>query len=208
MYVKNPEPRPLLLTNARFEISKSDIDETPIVVVEENRNILSHLAIHNFGWGKAKELIVGFGVAPIGDYNSSDIFTRPGAFETKPTDLERRALIPISDIVPEELKRQGRVTVFGKIRYKDNGGADVEFPFRTRVSFSYAPEAYQPATAQYQLRLRAGQGSYSLNVPISQSVKPLETDRFDLVVTSDKSANYTLVSYLLDTGKRDLIPCP
>lgn len=202
--VNNPRDTVLALNEAAFHIRDSELDARPILVIREDRNILDAIPIYNFGWAMLEGLELDLGVASADRFRDADLHSRGYTHSAKQLEIEESLLLgSVSAILPDELKGSSLVTVYGRFRYFD-GQQTIDAPFRTLVSMRNMPERYVPSSKSYSLRLEAGRDNYTEIIPLSQSISPNDSDRFDVTIISDKSADYVIDVDVIDTDGNEI----
>lgn len=95
----------------------------------------------------------------------------------------------------------------GHFRIVNEGWGQV-IKFKTKVSLvepgPMGSGASAPPTCLYDLKLKAGESNNTNYLPISQEIKPGESDHFLIRVASDKSARFDLTFSFLTTGGKEI----
>lgn len=202
--VNNPRSSVLALNQAAFHIHESELDDRPILVIREDRNILDAIPIYNFGWGVLEDVELKLAVASADSFRNADLHSKGYTHSARRIEIEESLLLgPVSSILPDKLKGNALVTVYGRFKYFD-GERTIDTPFRTLVSMRNRPERYVPSSKSYSLRLEAGREKYTEIIPLSQSISPNDTDRFDVTIISDKSADYVIDVDVIDTDGNEI----
>jgi hypothetical protein len=106
----------------------------------------------------------------------------------------------------EHYKKDTIVCSFGEISYSTEKGENrvVKFKANIRVGLPlYGMPA--PPTYGYDLFLEAGKSKYVKYLPISQVIKPGETDNFLVKIATNKSAQFDLTISLKDTSDSNIL---
>ncbi len=181
----------VLVTEAAVEVKESQIDTNPVILIEDNPSNVGYFSIINEGWGKVISPKLKLQIAPEGAYGSFAGTGEQHSLEL-PSFLETVG-VRIESYVPSNLKKENRVSVFGDLTYQTESGASHWLRFQTRVSLVYpGPRRPVPPNYLYDLFLEAGRSGYTKNVPVSQEIKPDQTDHFLMRIGTNKSARFDL----------------
>jgi hypothetical protein len=100
--------------------------------------------------------------------------------------------------------------VYGTITYSWKRAADslehetVQFFTKVNVANENRFGARKPSSFQYRARLEACGENYRVTVPLSQEVKPGESDRFNIQLGAERSAIHRLRLTLVYNGDQEL----
>jgi hypothetical protein len=108
------------------------------------------------------------------------------------------------DIRYEKRCRDYPLDVVGVLSFREEESTtEKKFRFRTVVHLGEpGVGAPAPPTFYYDLFLEAGKSGYSLRLPISQEIKPGDSDHFVINIASNKSSSFDLKFTVFDTKKR------
>lgn len=203
--VNNPSKSPLTISEVVARIDKSELDASPIIVVEEQLLTPYLFTVHNCGWGDAQILDMNIGFASISNYGNSSVFERGFDFKIDPFSLKDKENFYVKDIIPENLKNHSRIICYGVFNYstEDSKTKKLFFIVKIQIEKPY-PGRYIPASKIYDLKLVAGKSGYTERIPTFQHIKPKSVDRFDIRVTTDKSAYYELNLSLIKENNEEL----
>ncbi len=210
--VANNSKDTLLISSILFEVLDSAIDKRPIPLIHESFYNKGNIRFINEGWGEMIEpqLTIRGWHKPVKSSNDIIFMWRMGdstqdgcgggqeltgkEVSLKLGSIAERLDVPVSKHTPFFLRGEPLICAIGSISYKSEGKpARTSMNFRTLVSqFSPGPGVPAPPSAEYDLFLPAGKKGYVATVPVSQEVKPGETDNFLITISSDKSAFFAL----------------
>ncbi len=190
--INNPTNHPMIVSEVAAEVRSSSLDQTPIIVFQEVETA-REFVIHNLGWKETRVEELAFGVAPLSEYDNEAIFKQGFRFQlTKPFPLATEKAIDIGNESAKAFNGQERFLCFGQVKYRvDEKVKTIRFMVRVKTT-PPGIGAYATASANYDMEFKAGKSGYTQRLGVTQFVKPLEADRFDLRVISDKSAKYSL----------------
>lgn len=181
----------VLVTEAAVEVKDSRIDTDPVILIEDNPYKVGYFSIINEGWGRLVSPKLKLQIASETAYGSFAVTGEQHNLEV-PSFLET-ADVRIESYVPSDLQNEKRVAVFGDLEYQTERGGSNRLRFRTRVSLVRpGPGLPAPPNYLYDLFLEAGRSGYTKNVPVSQEIKPGQTDHFLIRIGTDKSACFDL----------------
>ena len=186
--VLNNSAESVMLTECVAEVTASQIDTEPILVVAD-RSVNAVLLV-NEGWGDVVDPVLTFKIHPLrsgGDQGSTTVERHSLELKTFAKDY----IAPLIKYVPEALEDEPAVTVSGEVEF---GPAKhrKNVPFTTTMILESFPGAAVPPSDRYVFALTAGKSPDTILVPISHVVKSGEADQFLLRLASDKSAHYEL----------------
>ncbi len=192
MLINNPTNHPMIVSEVAAEVRSSSLDQTPIIVFQEVETA-REFVIHNLGWRETRVEDLAFGVAPLSDYDNDDVFKQGFRFRLmKPFPLATEKAIDIGKESGKAFIGQERFVCFGQVKYRvDEKIKSLRFIVRVKTT-PPGIGSYATASASYDMEFEAGKSGYTQRLGVTQFVKPLESDRFDLRVISDKSAKYSL----------------
>jgi hypothetical protein len=181
----------VLVTEATVEVKDSQVDTNPVILIEDNPNKVGYFSIINEGWGNVISPKLKFQIAPEVAYDSFTSEEEQHLMDL-PSFLESMN-VKIESYVPSNLRGEKRVAVFGDLEYQSEGGVSHWLRFRTRVSLVRpGPGMPAPPSYLYELFLEAGRSGYVKNLPLSQEIKPGETDHFLIRIGTNKSSRFDL----------------
>jgi hypothetical protein len=177
-----------------FKVLASRIvdDDLPIIYSGVSRFVVGE----NIGWGTLSQLTASYAIVSLDECSSEKLKAPVLLKKTVPNyylnQHEETFQWPISPAdIPGPLLAQARnqpyVCVIGTLDY-NSGGQSRRKLFATNYLLDGGVAASLEPSATYNLFLEAGHQGYSLNVPISNFLRPNEPDRFLVKVSSNKSA--------------------
>lgn len=200
----NNTNRTLLLTEIVVNVTRSEIDSEPVLVIPYSYD----LTFQNEGWGKVNNPRADFGIADARACGTPALERAPRPISVSLASFDQAsAPIPVrlGENVPMEYEGQEDVCVHGVMKYTTDGGEPRELKFQAKVVIGEGGfgGAEEPSYF-YNLFLEAGKAGYSKPVSISQSIQPGDADHFVLRIASDKSAKFDLDLSLKDAGGKVL----
>ncbi len=223
----NNTDRVLLVSEVKFEVESSVPDREPVPVVHGNNR--GELFIGNIGWSDGLNPDLYLGIAPSYVCMSNEAY-RVESIKNIPvvehmklakltSKIETEAMVgKVIDTTPSCGKQQYyredceyvSVCLYGVLSYFTSEHKKKAFRFVSNVSYvpppkpvskkPKGPSAYSKASRIYDVALAAGTSGHTIYLPVSHELKPGESDRFDIKVTSDVSATYKIKISVLDSG--------
>jgi hypothetical protein len=194
------------LSEMIFTVSKSELNEEPVIIVEEEFS--GRLIIHNEGWGQV--------ISPSFDFTMEVNHTR--GRQARPTKISKLVLLQTFDeravlnfteyMQLDERKKLGQLSgkVLGTLSYKNKKGQVRALMLESSIYFGPPPAPYvPPSPVAYDVLLPAGVAPYIARIPISQVVDAGGVDHFLVRVASDRSAHFDF-KVELKTVEGQIIP--
>ena len=209
--IVNNTPATLLLSELAVKVKASELNTEPIL--RPVYTATGSVIFVNEGWGKAVAPKAHFALGTkqqcIDDIDWSTVKL---PYEAKMPTADERLEIPGSELLgpdkywkittrlaKSDQEGSGDYCTYGVLSYKTPSGDSRELKFQARGNIGGLGGG---AVAQYfyELWLPAGKAGYINYLPLSQSLKPGESDHFVVRVGTDKSARFDLEFSLRDTG--------
>ncbi|MCP4407388.1 MAG: hypothetical protein GY807_06430, partial [Gammaproteobacteria bacterium] len=171
--IANNTESTLLITEAVIEVSSSEIDMNPIIFIEETLFDVGYFKITNYGWGPAKNVTISFDVTHMGFFSMIDPLNDVTSSKIKLNSIEEDTMLNVESYVPDPLRNNHMVLVYGIINYSTKGFADKKLGFKVAVALTEPPPgAPRPPSATYDIFLEAGKAGYKVHRALAQEIKP------------------------------------
>ncbi len=206
----NNSDETIFFQKAVIEVVRSFTDTEPLLYLEEFANL--SLIFLNDGWGDIQNATVKFNLfspseAP--QQNASYRFQENLSFNSEGRynlDLKRQigelAGVKMVGLDAAQLSKVcnnlnqngfGYVTAVGKVDYSfwdalSNQNVQRTLPFTSTINMFNELGADESSSFQYETMLRTSGENYKVDVNLSQSLKPTEVDRFNILLGSEKSS--------------------
>ena len=103
--------------------------------------------------------------------------------------------------------------VAGKIRYtfldENNTDQSKEVTFFVPIELEGGYGAPSPVTDHFNARFETGKENYTVEVPVSNTLKPTESDRINIMIAADQTSihDFSAKLYYNDTSYYETVPC-
>lgn len=198
----NNTGKSVVLSSAIVKIISSEIPTEPIPVFAARS--MNALQIDNDGWGDVVDPVLEISVKAAGHDDEVDLFapeTRTIARKT----FSACDTIRIAPFVPERLRNQDAVTVFGTLSY---GPADQRksLKYETTVLLDIkAGQALPPSYAYPPAYFEAGKAPCTIAIDIAQAIEAGRADQFLVTLGTDKTS-HNRVSLSFKTTAGEILP--
>jgi endonuclease YncB( thermonuclease family) len=183
----------LLIDEASILVRTSEINREPLLTVTSTDN---YLVLFNEGWGDVVNPHIDLGITKM----SSEGKDPATLFEGSKLSVDEQSFsesmqLRISDFVPDHLKDEFQVQVFGELKYETEDSKNRSVKFIAPVSLKRTitkGSGYSPPSHLYEVLLEPGKSGYTKRVPLSQEIRPGATDVFTIQIGAVKSASFDL----------------
>lgn len=212
--VVNNTSRTVFLSEATIEVTGSQLNKEPIVIIDNrfqyefggeiHTQQLGSFHVVNEGWGKLVNASLTYQATTRGTTKCRFKGASGSIYLGTLSDRADVVIVPKED--EDECIKAGEsfkyVDVTGSIQYETEDHHYQVLQFTTYVHLGSI--RYQlgvvSVNAKYDVMLEVEKGRYVIRVPIAQEIKPGETDHFLLNIAGDKSARFDLRVSLRETN--------
>lgn len=154
----------------------------------------NHIRVRNIGWEKMIDPQIH-----IKQWHAFDVPVSVHSAVTVRIGQDLRRIIPNEIHIQDETKER-IIGVYAILTYAISSGRQYSIPFRTMIEISPNNKygSGLGSSASYDLRLPANKNSYTRTIPISQILKPSESDRFTVRVLAERSGRFEMSVSLMD----------